>query len=314
MSKSRIIVTGGLGFIGANLVNKLLNDFEVLVIDNGSVGKLNLQLLKQNVKLIEADLQDKDLISQILNKDDLVIHLAAKGNVVESVASPIDNFQSNVVSTLSLLEAMRKSQTNKIIFASTGGALMGNSQPPVNEYSCPKPISPYGASKLACEGYINAYSNSYNFKSIIFRFGNVYGPYSLHKKGVINKFIINILNNKKLEIFGSLETSRDYIHVDDICSGIKLGINKIISSKKINSTFHLANGKEVRLKDLIDILTQISNKKIQTNLYPYRKGEVLNNCSDFSLAKDQLEFEPKINLEVGLSELYSWIDKNLFYS
>ena len=188
----RVIITGGLGFIGFNLAKSLSKKgFHVIIIDSLVSGSNNQKWIEKDWEIHKLGLDQTEKIIKILKKAEIVIHLAALGNVIQSVKDPIVNFNNNVFSTIKLLEAMRIADCQKIIFSSTGGALMGNTTPPVSELSIPKPISPYGASKLACEGYLSAYSNSYDISSIIFRFGNVYGPFSSHKIGVINKFIRN---------------------------------------------------------------------------------------------------------------------------
>lgn len=307
----RIVITGGIGFIGANLIQRLKGEYKLLVLDAGLIGDGNLQYIKQDIEYIKLNLLDKEKVASYLKSSDIIIHLAAKGNVVESVEDPMSNFNCNVLSTLSLLEAMREINCSKIIFSSTGGALMGNAPPPVNEKTCPSPISPYGASKLSCEGYISAYSSSYGFDAFILRFGNVYGPYSSHKKGVINKFIKKIISGQSLDVFGSLDTSRDYIHVKDICQGINLCVDKFLNETHTGlEKFHLANGEEVTLKKIIEKLKIITKKNINYNISPQRIGEVKRNSSDYSKAKEILGFIPMIKLEDGLSELYSWILNN----
>ena len=240
-----------------------------------------------------------------------MIHLAALGNVVESVASPKTNFQSNVVETIHLLELLRKSSCNDIIFSSTGGALMGDSKPPVNELSLPTPISPYGASKLACEGYFRAYSKSYGIKSLIFRFGNVYGPNSMHKKGVINTFIKKALNKEKITFFGSGDTTRDYIHVDDICQGLTKGIGFIKEQKgSLLEIFHLANNRQISLEEIRVEIEKILKRNIQYEIKKSRKGEVLFNSASYEKANFLLNFNPKVNFDDGLNQLVEDIKIN----
>ena len=191
---------------------------------------------------------------------------------------------------------------------------MGDTKPPVNEESAPRPISPYGASKLACEGYINAYSKCYGISSIIFRFGNVYGKYSSHKKGVINQFIRNSLNNHKHKVFGSIKSSRDYIHVEDICNAIDLGIKYIENSSENNKIFHLANNEEICIEDLINAINAASKKNTEFIIKDYRNGEVFKNYSSYEKAKKEIGFFPKISLKEGIEELYKWINLNEFDS
>ena len=310
----KILITGGLGFIGFNLIKNYLKDeYIIYSIDSKISGTKNVLVENKNLKSFIIDLKDKFKVEEIISDCDILIHLAAKGNVVESVDEPIDNFNSNVKNTLNLLEILKKSKKCKnIIFSSTGGALMGNAKVPVNENSAPKPISPYGASKLACEGYINAYSECYGMKSIVFRFGNVYGPNGSHKKGVVNKFIRNSISSQNHIVYGSTNSSRDYIHVNDICEAIKLGINHFDLMKSNNEVFHLANSEEITISELIEIISKVSRKNTSIDVNKARKGEVLKNFSSYQKAKMILGFKPKYDLKKGLEELYDWILKNEF--
>jgi len=306
----KILITGSLGFIATNLIIKLSqkNKYSLVGVDSGISQSCNKIFTSKLCNHNLIDLNNKNKLCILLKDVDLVIHLAANGNVIESIENPLLNFQSNVICTLNLLECMREMNVKKLIFSSTGGALIGNCNPPVNELSFPKPISPYGASKLACEGYISSYAESFGIKSTILRFSNVYGTYSLHKKGVINKWIDCALNNTSITIYGDGQSSRDYIHVKDLCDGINLAI-EYLEKKNIekNNIFHLANNQETTLKDLFNLLSKISSKQLKVNYLPSRKGEVIRNFADIKKAKFILGFEPIISLEEGLKNLYEWI-------
>ena len=313
---ARIVLTGGLGFIGFNLLSKLQKLFKstsFLIIDNLSTKSKNQILENSKIKLVKESINLKNLskIVCLLNKEDIIIHLAALGNVSHSIIDPFPSFKSNVESTLALLEAMRIVGANKIIFSSTGGALMGNTHPPVDEESIPSPISPYGASKLAAEGYIRAFNECYSNKSIICRFGNVYGRYSLHKQGVINKFIINALNSKRIEVRGDGNTTRDYIHVDDICDALVSCILKLESmANRELLTLHLSNSEEVSLEKLICIIEDIHGEKLDRKYVNEIIGEVKRNAALSSKAAQIINFSPRIKLDDGLKDLYLWLKKD----
>ena len=155
----KILITGGAGFIGFNLIKLLKVNFplnEIIVVDNLSTCSANANYFDNDVRFIKDELANLSAYTKELKNVDLVFHLAAKGNVIDSINDPIDNFQSNVFETIKLLEFMRTNGIDKLIFSSTGGAIMGNAKPPVNEKNLPSPISPYGASKLSCEAYLRA--------------------------------------------------------------------------------------------------------------------------------------------------------------
>ena len=315
MPKKKIVITGSEGFIATNLILKLSknNDFNLIGIDSSIANSNNKIFTNTLINHNQVDIANASNLFDLINNADLIVHLAARGNVVESIANPLENFNSNAYSTLILLETMRKAGVKNIVFSSTGGALMGNTSPPVNEKSLPFPISPYGASKLCCEGYLSSYSNSFKINSISLRFGNVYGKFSSHKEGVINKWIRRSIMNQQIDIFGNGESTRDYIHVEDICNGIILSMHRLLNSKEGTcEKYHLANNREISLIELSDIIEKCSDKKLLRNYGEMRNGEVLRNCSEFNLAKEFLNFEPTKKFEDEIPILYKWIKENEF--
>ena len=205
---------------------------------------------------------------------------------------------------------MRKYEVKNIIFSSTGGALMGRPDKlPVSESTAPNPISPYGASKMACEGYLSAYADSFDIHSIALRFGNVVGPYSGHKKGVVNKWVELLLQNRDIVIYGDGSSTRDYISVDDICQGLRLSLDAILGENLDNKfeVFHLSNNHQVSLSDLFLMLKDITQSTSSVVYMPSRQGEVINNCATYAKAHDLLGFRPSKSLEVCLSQYVDWV-------
>ena len=313
----KVLVTGSAGFIATGLIPKLYaNGHSVIGVDSLVSGSNNHLSTSFQCDHHLFDLNDTEALAKILEGVDVVYHLAAKGNVVESVEDPISNFHSNVTSTLSLLEAMRSVDCRKIVFASTGGALMGDSPPPVDETTLPKPISPYGASKLSCEGYLSAYSKSFGFSAIVLRFGNVYGPFSSHKVGVINRWIRLAIEDQPLLIYGDGSSSRDYIHVDDLTNGLHMALSRFAShSNNFTETYHLANHKEITLHELKDILSHcLEHDSLKVIYKPARLGEVSRNFANIDLAHSILGFNPTVDFSDGISSLYRWIQLNEYPS
>lgn len=305
----RVLVTGGAGFIGANLVRLLKEQaHEVVVLDNLSIGN-KAYLDGLDVEFHEKDIRVAEDLSSCFSNVDAVIHLAAYGNVVDSIQSPAENFRVNAQGTLNVLDAARAARVRKFVLASTGGALMGNAPPPVDETSIPQPISPYGASKLAGEGYCSAYSASYGMSTVCCRFGNVYGAYSAHKKGVITRYIKQISNGEAITIFGDGDSMRDYIHVDDLCRGIFLALTMDTGAFNM---FHLATGKGTSISELAetiysffpDIPRQISHE-------PVRTGEVDKNFASYDKAREMLGFEPEVSLRDGLEKTINWYREHI---
>ena len=307
MKKKHYLVTGGLGFIGTNLVKRLQKNYKITIVDNSCSHNIKYFKFNKNVKIFKKDITKTSFSLKNFEKIDAVIHLAAYGSVVDSVTRPKLNFKNNVISTLNILEECKKNGIQKIIFSSTGGALMGDTPPPINEETLPSPISPYGASKLACEGYCSAYASSYDMNVIILRFSNIIGPYSWHKKGVVTKFIKSILSDKTLSIYGPLNSSRDYLFVDDLCYGIEKALkSKIKGCEKI----HLSSGKEVTIKKLYKKLIEISKaKNIKILRKNRRTGEVINNFSKNQKAKKILKFKVKNNFNTSLRKTWEWFQK-----
>ena len=302
----KILITGGAGFIGSNLASEAMDrGYDITIFDDFSLGRPNY-ITDLNVKICQGDIVK---IAEYLPDDykpDYVFHLAASGNVIQSINDPIGNFNINVTGTLSVLNFCRKAEVKRIFFSSTGGALMGDAKPPVNETSVPKPISPYGASKLACEGYINAYHKSYGLDYSIFRFGNVLGKNCLHKVGVVNKFHSKLKENKNIEIFGNV--SRDFIYVQDLVNAMLTALNK---EEAINEIFHLASGIEVKISDLAEIVISAMRKNDKEIIFRApRIGEVERNFADIEKAKSVLGLQNSKSIKKLVCEVIEYLDAN----
>lgn len=304
----RVLVTGGCGFIGANLVRLLLARGErVTVLDNLSRGVRDY-IDGLDVQFIEGDIRDAGALARAMRDADRIVHLAAFGSVVESVQDPATNFDMNVFGTFNVLQQAVASSIGKLVFSSTGGALIGNAVPPVNEQSLPRPISPYGAGKLCCEAYCHAFSQSYGINTVCTRFANVYGPYSDHKSGVINQFFRRITSGNPLVIYGDGSSTRDYIHVADLCDGIS---RALLNDQVKNDVIHLASGRETSLNELAALMIKISGKADHPIEYrEKRTGEVDRNFARYDYAKKVLGFEPQHTLEEGLTETWAWLGGN----
>lgn len=300
----KILITGGAGFIGSNLLNHLKKNLnQIYVLDNFSNGNSGFDHRKIK-NLLNGDIKDFKFCEEATRDMDAVIHLAAKGNVADSIKNPDENFQNNVQGTFNILKACAKNEVKKFILASTGGALMGNCELPVNENSVPKPISPYGASKLACEGYCHAFSHIHGINVTILRFANVYGPYSLNKIGLVNKVMRNISNNEPIVVYGNGSSTRDFIYVDDLCQGI---LKALHHKNEGCDLFHLGTGIETSITSMINTIIRASNKEgVSIKYLDKRLGEVLNNFSSPKKAKEKLDFLPSTNIDHGIQKTWEW--------
>jgi UDP-glucose 4-epimerase len=254
--------------------------------------------------VVTADIRDEDSVVKAASGNDAIIHLAAYGSVVESVAAPEENFSVNAEGTFRVLNAARRAGVGQVVFSSTGGALIGNAIPPVNEQSVPRPISPYGASKLAGEGYCCAFANAYDMSVIALRFANVVGPISWHKKGAVTAFFKAIMDGNPIHIYGDGAATRDFLYVEDLCRGIVAGLDAKLSGFNV---FHLASGQEVSVRELAEIACRVASAPEHPILYdPKRKGEVERNFAAYDLAERELGFHPSVTIEKAMEMTWEW--------
>jgi UDP-glucose 4-epimerase len=303
-NKTNILITGGCGFIGLNFIKFILNKtkWQVRIIDNLFSGKKeDLSRFDNNrLSFIKGDIRDDKIVKKNTEKCDYVVNLAAQVGVIESIKDPLFDMDVNVHGILNLLESCKENNVRRFVQASSAAPL-GEQEMPLSEKKVPAPLSPYGASKLAGEGYCSAFSESYDLETVVLRFSNVYGPYCNHKNSVIPLFIKQILNDEILTIYGNGKQTRDFVYVEDICRGIYLSlISKLENNYNI---FQLGTGEETSVNKIINLLKELfPNKDISTKYAPKRKGEILRNYSDITKAEKLLGYNPKISILEGLKE------------
>jgi len=302
---SKILITGGAGFIGANLVRFLIPRGDVIrVLDNLSTGRAQ-DLDGLPLELIRGDILDPEMVNEAVAGMDIVIHLAAHTGVVESSLDPLTDMQINVTGTLNLLQAAVRHRISRFLFASTGGAIVGNVAPPVHEEMMPRPISPYGAGKLAGEGYCSAFWGSYNLKAVALRFSNVYGPYSYHKGSVIPKFFRQIQRRRELTVYGDGEQTRDFLYVVDLCQAISTALE---ADLPWGQAIQLGTGEETTINSLVRLLRGVVGEvQFPEVVYaPPRPGEVARNFVSIDKARRFLCFHPQTLLAEGLQGTWKW--------
>lgn len=304
------MVTGGAGFVGATLVRRLVaSGYRVRVFDNLSTGD-TAHLAGVDAELVRGDIRDADAVDRALKGLDAVIHLAAAGSVIGSIADPAANFEANVLGTFQVLDAARRAGVERTVQASTGGALIGDATPPVNEKSLPKPLSPYGASKLAGEGYAHAFAKTYGIRTVAVRFGNVYGPWCAHKRGVINVFFESLHDGAPLIIYGDGTASRDYVHVSDIAQALQLALEKDVPG---GTVVHAASGVETTVTELADLCRRAAGEPDHPIEYrAKRAGEVGRNFASYDLAHELLGYSPTVRREDGIPRLWQWFQAEVF--
>lgn len=303
----KILVTGGAGFIGSHIVDNLIeNNYEVIIIDNLSTG--NKKVINSKAKLYIADIRED--INSIFEKEkpEIVIHTAAQVMLRKSIEEPIFDATTNILGTINVLEACRKNNIKKIIYTSTGGARFGEPKYlPVNEKHELKPTSPYGISKHTAEHYVEMYSKLYGFDYLIFCFGNVYGPRDNPKcKRVTSLFSYKIINNEKPVIFGDGNQTRDFIYVLDLAKFIVKSMNKNPKDK----LFNLANGEQISVNQIFEILKEISGYTEEAEHIEAIQGEVRDIVLDTKLAQEQLGWIPETGFKQGLKQTFEWLKEN----
>tara|TARA_B110000467_G_scaffold145556_1_gene149170 strand:- start:61 stop:984 length:924 start_codon:yes stop_codon:yes gene_type:complete len=302
----KFFVTGGAGFIGKHLIKSLLkNNHQVTIYEDFSNSDENdiKDICKDGALLIIGSLTDYDLLEKKLKDFDFVIHLAAKIDILESIDNPEITNKINVEGTINILRACVKNNIQNIIAASSA-AVYGNTKIiPVTEDSIPNPVSPYGADKISMEFYIRAFANTFNLNAISLRFFNVYGKgQSNAYAGVITKFLQNIKSKTPLEIFGDGKNTRDYVFIDDLIHGILQAIKNIQGQK--GTIYNLASGTSTSVNDLALLMLKISKKNLEIIHKLSRPGDLLFSEVLLLKAKNELNYNPKFNLESGLTKLF----------
>ena len=303
----RVLVTGGCGFIGLNLIDFLQNNssynYNIIVLDNLTLGRRKY-LSDYDVEFVEGDIRDSSLIKKLMKKTNSVIHLAADTRVVDSISNPDFNFNVNVEGTYNLLRAAQKEGVERFVLASTGGAITGKAKSPVNESMAPQPLSPYGASKLSAEGYCSAFAGSYGMKTVSLRFSNVYGPFSNHKNSVVAAFFKNILKGEPISVYGDGSQTRDFILSEDLCRAIINALN----IKEGGEVYQLGSGIETSINTLISTIRRIVEPRytFKVSYKSFREGEIKHNYSDISKARKFIGYNPLTNLSEGLKKTWNW--------
>lgn len=298
------LVTGGCGFIGINLAAQLLRRGHLVrVLDNLSTG--NREDLDARVELQIGDLRDANAVRKACQRVDTVVHLAAHTRVVDSVSNPEMNFEINAIGTMNVLQACRAAGVKKLIFASTGGAILGEQEPPVHEGMVPRPVSPYGASKLAGEAYCSAFCGSYGLNTVMLRFSNVYGPYSYHKGSVVAQFFKDLMQKRPLVVYGDGHQTRDFLYVADLVDAVLLAA----SANTPGEVFQIASGRETSIRTLLETMKKVLPEIIPDVRYESaRAGEIRRNYASIEKARRMLGFNPKTSLEEGLANTWQWFN------
>jgi len=306
----KVIVTGGAGFIGSHIVDKLVDqDYQVIVIDNLVTGK------KANVnpqaKFYKEDIRNYDKISEIFSeeKPDLVCHQAAHASVRESTEDPQYDAEVNILGSLNILQNCVAHKVKKVVFASTGGALYGDTDNrPTPEIEPTKPISPYGVAKLSIEQYLHYYHEILELPYVVLRYANVYGPrQDPHgEAGVVAIFSQKIIVDEQPVINGDGEQTRDYVNVKDVV----MANLKALASDLTNETFNIGTGQETSVNELFNKMVALAGQSMKEKHGPAKTGEQKTSALDCQKIKQKLDWQPATDLEQGLTETITWFKNN----
>jgi len=320
------LITGGCGFIGTALIKDLIRNGRqrIRVLDNLSVGsredlgrvcdfnEISIEnpssdlpgLSSETVQLIVGDIRNTETCLICAKDIDVIVHLAANTGVAPSVENPRADMEANVIGTLNVLEAARQNSVKRFVFASSG-APAGEVEPPIHEEIAPHPVSPYGASKLAGEGYCSAYYLTFGINTVVLRFGNVYGPGSSHKSSVVAKFIRQALKGETWEIYGDGKQTRDFIFIDDLVGAVP----KAAQFERGSEIFQIATSQEHTVNEVAEILKD----ELEKNSVPMRlehglprKGDVRRNFSDTTKARKVLGWQAEVDLREGIKRTVDW--------
>lgn len=310
---SKYLVTGGAGFIGSNIVGRLLKlGGYVRVIDNFSTGKReNIEefIGDANFELIEGDFVDLDTARKSVKGMDFVLHYGALTSVSLSILDPMKADNSNIIGTLNLLTAAKEEGIKKFIYTSSCAVYGDNPDLPQRENSPINPISPYALTKYAGERYAQLFWRIYKLPTISLRYFNVFGPkQDPHSQyaAVIPRFITTLLEGRRTIIYGTGEQSRDFTYVDNVVKANLLAIK----AKSFGDVFNIASGKETKLNRLLKLLQDIIGVKARPKYLASRSGDILHSRANIFKAKKILNYSPKVGLKEGLIKTVEWFKQH----
>ena len=297
----RVLVTGGGGFIGSNLVRALLaRGDDVRVLDNFSTGnRANLEGF--DVEVVEGELRSYERVHNAVRGVEVVFHLGALGSVPRSVQDPLTSSAVNVEGTLNVLLAARDEDVRRVVFSSSSSVYGTRRELPVTEETPPDPISPYGVAKLAAERYCVSFSRVYeSFESVVLRYFNVFGPrQSSHSQyaAVIPLFVSAIDRGAPITVFGDGEQSRDFTFVENVVDATIRAAEVPAANGRM---FNVSAGRPATINELSDTLGRIMQRDVEKRFAPDRPGDIRNSWADISAAREVLGYEPRVELEEGL--------------
>ncbi len=304
----KVLVAGGAGFIGSNLVDELLKrGFTVRVIDDLSSGKLeNLKphFGERGFEFIQASILDIARVGEAVNNVDAVVNLAAKGNLAKSVEDPISYHGVNTTGTLNLLHACVKHGIKKFIFTSSGSVYSSELVGPLSEDAPYDPASPYAATKVCAEVYAKTFRKVYGLNTVILRLFNVYGPRRENSSysGAVTNFMLKLIRGEEVEVFGDGSDVRDYVYVGDVVKAILLSLEK-----NVWGVYNVGTGVGVSTNKLVQIISEVVGVKPHVIYRPKRQGDSPSRVADLTKSRNELGYEAEHDLYSGLVKLKEYL-------
>lgn len=299
------LITGGAGFIGSNVARRLLEaGLPVTILDNLQSGfRQNLELLPEAV-FIEGDVRSAPDVARAMKGAATVYHLAASVGNQRSIDKPIDDAETNVIGTLTVLETMRRVGARKIVVSSSAGIFGELKTLPIREDHPLEPDSPYGCTKLCEEKLCLAYAKLYDIEAVCLRYFNVYGPNQRFDAygNVIPIFAFKMLRGETLTIFGDGEQTRDFVNVHDV---VQANL-KAAAATGLSGAFNIGSGTRITINRLVELLAEASGIRPKVEHGPPRPGDVRHSLADISAARAAFGYEPAVTLEDGLKEYMEW--------
>lgn len=315
MLTTKVLVTGGAGFIGSNLADELIRQgAKVSILDNLTTGfRENLEEISGDFEFHEADLNDTEALEKALEGVEIVFHQAALPSVPRSVADPLETHQACVNGTFNLLLNAKEKGVRRVVYAASSSAYGDQPTLPKVETMPPDPLSPYAAAKLMGEYYCRVFSNVYGLETYALRYFNVFGPRqnpASQYSGVISRFIDALMKDETPIIFGDGEQSRDFTYIANV---VNANIRAAQATEGSGQVMNAANGERITLNELLSVLAGITGKEsVKAEFQPSRKGDVKHSQADNSRAIEWLGYEKLVGLEEGLKNTIEWWKNSRF--
>ncbi len=311
----KALVTGGAGFIGSHIAERLVNTgWSVVILDDLSSGNLaNLDHIADGLEIIIGDVRDNDTVKKSVTGVDVIFHEAAIPSVPKSIDDPVENVSVNTVGTVNVLSEAVKANVKRFVYAASASAYGEISSEKAHEELLPKPQSPYAAAKLASEYCLSAFSQCYGIETVGIRYFNVFGerqdPHSEYA-GVIAKFILQMLAGKTPTIFGDGKTSRDFTYVANVVDGNMLAAS-LPAEDVSGEVMNVACGGSVDLNDLVSSINRILGSQLTPQYAPERVGDIKHSCADISKAVTKLGYKPQVGFEEGMARTINWFRQSI---